>query len=47
MPTIAWQMRAQLGVGELTGKLPDELAWGRLPAGTKIGKVAPLFPKKA
>jgi len=47
MPTIARQMRAQLGVGELTGKLPDELAWGRLPAGTKIGTVAPLFPKKA
>ena len=47
MPTIAGQMRTQLGVGELTGKLPDELAWGRLPAGTKIGTVAPLFPKKA
>ena len=47
MPTIAGQMRAQLGVGELTGTLPEELAWGRLPAGTKIGTVAPLFPKKA
>ena len=46
MTTIAGQMRTQLGVGEFTGKLPEELAWGRLPAGTKIGTVAPLFPKK-
>ena len=47
MPMIAGQMRTQLGVGELTGKLPEELTWGRLPAGTKVGTVAPLFPKKA
>ncbi|MEI8063470.1 MAG: class I tRNA ligase family protein, partial [Verrucomicrobiota bacterium] len=47
MPTIAGQMRTQLGIGKLTGKLTEELAWGRLPAGTKIGTVAPLFPKKA
>jgi len=46
MPTIAWQMRTQLGVGALTGTLPEELVWGRLPAGTQIGTAAPLFPKK-
>ena len=47
MPTIATQMRAQLGVGDLSGLLPVELGWGRLPAGTKIGTATPLFPKQA
>ena len=47
MPTIATQMRAQLGVGGLAGPLPTELGWGRLPAGTKIGTATPLFPKQA
>jgi methionyl-tRNA synthetase len=46
MPTIAGQMRTQLGVSELQAPLPEELAWGRLAAGTKIGTVAPLFPKR-
>lgn len=47
MPGIASQARAQLGVGEIAGKLSDELVWGRLAPGTKIGAAAPLFPKKA
>jgi methionyl-tRNA synthetase len=47
MPTIAGKMREQLGVGALSAPLPDELTWGRLAAGTKIGTVAPLFPKQA
>ncbi len=44
MPTIAEQMRAQLG---LAGARPSivEARWGLLPAGTKIGAVSPLFPK--
>jgi len=46
MPTISAQARTQLGVGEITGKLPEELMWERLPVGTKVGTVAPLFPKK-
>jgi len=47
MPTIAGQIRAQLGVGEKLGGFADEVGWGRLAAGTKLGTVAPLFPKKA
>ncbi len=47
MPTVAGQIRAQLGVGGNLGALAEEVQWGRLPAGTKHGRVAPLFPKKA
>ncbi|MCG3147618.1 MAG: Methionine--tRNA ligase [Verrucomicrobiae bacterium] len=46
MPAITAQARTQLGVGEIAGPLADELTWGRLPAGTTVGTVAPLFPKK-
>jgi len=46
MPTIAAQMRTQLGVGEMTATLAEESQWGRLAAGTQVGTVAPLFPKK-
>jgi methionyl-tRNA synthetase len=46
MPTIAAQMRAQLGVDEKLTTLAEELKWGRLRAGTRLGAVAPLFPKK-
>ena len=47
MPTVAGQIRAQLGVGDKLGVLADEIQWGRLGPGTKIGQVAPLFPKQA
>jgi methionyl-tRNA synthetase len=47
MPTVAGQIRAQLGVGDKLGILADEIQWGRLAPGTKIGQVAPLFPKRA
>jgi methionyl-tRNA synthetase len=47
MPTIAGKMRAQLGVGAIQATLPEELSWGRLAAGTRIGTVEPLFPKQA
>jgi methionyl-tRNA synthetase len=46
MPAISTQIRAQLGVGALSGKLCDEVVWGQLSSGTVTGKVAPLFPKK-
>jgi methionyl-tRNA synthetase len=45
MPTVAAQMRAQLGVVDKLAGLAEELIWGRLPAGTAVGTVAPLFPK--
>lgn len=46
MPNIATQIRTQLGVGEQIGLLGEELRWGRLVAGTAIGKIGPLFPRK-
>jgi methionyl-tRNA synthetase len=46
MPTIASQIRAQLGVGEKMGVLAQEAEWGRVAPGTKIGQVTPLFPKR-
>ena len=47
MPTLAEQIRAQLGVGNKLGVLADEIRWGRLAPGTEIGRIAPLFPKRA
>ncbi len=46
MPTVAGQIRVQLGAGDKLGLLAEEMNWGRLAAGTKIGQVAPLFPKR-
>ncbi len=46
MPTIAQQIRAQLGVNEKLQVLSEEIVWGRLAPGTKIGQIAPLFPKR-
>ncbi len=44
MPDISRRIRRQLGLGD---DLPaiEELAWGKLPAGTRIEKPTPLFPK--
>jgi methionyl-tRNA synthetase len=47
MPTTAAQMYAQLGLDTTLGLLAQETQWGRLAGGTKLGVVAPLFPKKA
>ena len=46
LPTTAKQMREQLGVTDKLETLTEETAWGRLAPGTKIGPVAPLFPKR-
>jgi methionyl-tRNA synthetase len=46
MPTTAQQIRVQLGVGEKLDVLTAEVTWGRLVPGTKLGQVAPLFPKR-
>ncbi len=44
MPEISRRIRIQLGQGDEMPSL-EELAWGRLPAGTMIQKPTPLFPK--
>jgi methionyl-tRNA synthetase len=46
MPTMAAQIRAQLGTVDNVDVLSTEIAWGRLAPGTKIGQIAPLFPKR-
>jgi methionyl-tRNA synthetase len=46
MPAFAPQIRAQLGVDEKLEALVREVAWGRLGPGTRIGTIAPLFPKR-
>jgi methionyl-tRNA synthetase len=46
MPAIATQIREQLGIDPQIGFLPAECRWGELAAGTKLGQVAPLFPKR-
>ena len=47
VPTTAPQIRAQLGVADKLDVLAEEVVWGRLAPGVKIGRVAPLFPKRA
>jgi methionyl-tRNA synthetase len=46
MPATSDAIRTQLGVGDRLGLLAEEVNWGRLAPGTKIGTVAPLFPKR-
>ena len=46
MPGISRQIREQLGIGEKIGGIGEELRWGGLVAGGKVGKLAPLFPRK-
>jgi methionyl-tRNA synthetase len=46
MPAIGGQIRAQLGVAEKMDLFDVEICWGRLSPGTKVGQVAPLFPKR-
>jgi len=46
MPTIAQQIRTQLGVADKLQVFAEENCVGRLATGTKIGQITPLFPKR-
>ena len=46
MPTIAGQIRVQLGDSAVAAPTLAAAQWGRLASGTKLGAIAPLFPKK-
>ena len=47
MPESAVEGLAALGLDEPEpGSLFERTAWGNLPAGTKIEKASPLFPRK-
>jgi methionyl-tRNA synthetase len=46
LPDSTAKIWAQLGMTEaLEAARVDQLAWGQLPAGQKIGEVAPVFPR--
>jgi methionyl-tRNA synthetase len=45
MPTIAAELRAQLGADELPLDLGAATRWGGLPAGTRLGAAKPLLPR--
>ena len=46
MPNMAAQIREQLGVQAKIGTLDAEVRWGSAVEETKLGQVAPLFPKR-
>jgi methionyl-tRNA synthetase len=46
VPRSAERLWANLGCeGELSRQKPQELAWGQLKPGTKVGKPEPIFPR--
>jgi len=45
MPTIAAQLRAQLGVADRPIDLAGAVEWGGLAAGATLGDAKPLFPR--
>jgi len=45
LPFTAEEMRKQLGIGRPEGNIRDLVCWGGTPAGTRVAKGAPLFPK--
>ena len=44
-PDSTARIWAQLGLGEISSFRLDELKWGQLQLGTKLGKVEPVFPR--
>ena len=46
MPACSAAIREQLALPEETRVLKDALAWGGLPAGTRVSRGDPLFPRK-
>ncbi len=45
IPESAARIWAQLGLGDITQFRLADLQWGQLAAGTKLGKVEPVFPR--
>ncbi|OFV84681.1 MAG: methionine--tRNA ligase subunit beta, partial [Acidobacteria bacterium RIFCSPHIGHO2_02_FULL_67_57] len=46
MPGVTERVRQHLGLeGELGAASLDDLSWGQLPTGTRIGAVEPIFPR--
>lgn len=45
IPDSTAKIFAQLGLGDIKKVRLDQLEWGQLKAGTKLGKVEPVFPR--
>src|SRR5215469_6901170 len=45
MPEATTKIWEQMGLGDIRKVALDELAWGQLPWGTKLGSVSPVFPR--
>ncbi len=45
IPEATARIWMQLGLGEIQQLNLRELAWGQIPAGTRLGKVEPVFPR--
>jgi methionyl-tRNA synthetase len=45
IPESTARIWGQIGLGDIQKVRPQELAWGQLRLGTRIGKVEPVFPR--
>jgi len=45
MPEATAKIWSQMGLGDIKKLALNELAWGQLPLGTKLGEVQPVFPR--
>jgi methionyl-tRNA synthetase len=45
MPDATAKIWTQMGLGDIKKLALNELAWGQLPLGTKLGEVQPVFPR--
>jgi methionyl-tRNA synthetase len=45
MPEATAKIWAQMGLGDIKKLDLNQLAWGQLPLGTKLGEVQPVFPR--
>jgi methionyl-tRNA synthetase len=45
MPEATAKIWAQMGLGDIKKLALNQLAWGQLPLGTKLGEVHPVFPR--
>jgi methionyl-tRNA synthetase len=45
VPEAAAKIWVQLGLGDIKKLALNELTWGQLPLGTKLGEIQPVFPR--
>jgi methionyl-tRNA synthetase len=45
MPEATAKIWVQMGLGDIKKLALNELTWGQLPLGTKLGEVQPVFPR--